>query len=106
MATITLKAPDTFWGKAKIPIHGGQQIEVELQFAHMGRDALSTFIKSEGRSDVQTLLAIMRGWKAEQFDGAEFCEASLAALCDGYMGAALAIYEAWLLQLTQARLGN
>ena len=106
MTTISLKAPESFWGKAKIAMHGGQLVEVDLLYAHMGRDALTEFIKAPSRTDLQTLQAVLRDWKPEQFGGAEFCEASLVALCDQYMGAALSIYEAWLLSLTQARLGN
>jgi hypothetical protein len=106
MPAITLKAPQTFWGKAKIPVHGGQPVEVDLLYAHMGRDELSAFIKEHGRTDRATLAAILRGWKPEQFDGAEFNDDAIAALCDQYMGAPLAIYEDWLLALTQARRGN
>lgn len=106
MTGITLKAPAEFWGKAKIPTHGGKAVEVDLLFAHMGRDALNAFIKADSRSDTATLQAILRGWKPEQFGGAEFGEESIAALCDQYIGAALSIYESWLLELTQARRGN
>jgi Phage tail assembly chaperone len=106
MATLALKAPVEFWGKASIPVHGGKAVEVDLLYAHMGRDALSAFIKDGERGDVATLMAIVRGWKPEQWDGAEFNQTSVEALCDQYMGAALAVYEAWLLALTQARRGN
>lgn len=106
MPTISLKAPAEFWGKAKIPVHGSKPVEVDLLFVHMGREALGEFVKQSDRTDLQTVQAIVRGWKPEQFDGAEFGEDSLKSLCDQYMGSALAIYEAWLLELTQARRGN
>lgn len=106
MAGIVLKAPDSFWGKASIPVHGAKPVEVDLEFAHMGREALAEFIKASDRTDVQTLQAILRGWKPEQFGGEPFSEAAIKALCDQYMGAPLAIYEDWLVALTQARRGN
>lgn len=107
MPTINIKDPGPFWGHADIPMHGdAPPIRADLQFAHMGRKALAEFIKVEGRSDVQTLMAIVRDWKPEQFDGETFSEAAVDALCDKFAGAAMAIYEAWLTALAQARRGN
>jgi len=103
---LKLKAPDTFWGKAMIPVPGAEKAAVRMEFAHMNRSGVKAFLeRSKDRDDVETIMEIVRNWKAEDVD-AEFSRAAVELLCEEYVASPAAIVQAWLLELTQARLGN
>jgi hypothetical protein len=102
---LTLKAPGTFWGKVKLTLPGGAAATLRAEFRHMARTEVAEFIKAPDRGDVDTLMAIMVGWNAEDID-APFSRESIETLCDQYVSAPRQILETWLAELTQARLGN
>lgn len=96
----------TFWAKVKVPVHGGEVCEIEVEFKHKSRPALESFLTgkdAKSRKDEDTILEIAKDWKG--VDG-EFTRDNLSQLFANYHAAARAIVEAYILELTQARLGN
>lgn len=103
---LTIKAPSTFTAKVEIPTPGSKPTPITLTFKHKTRDQLTHFLTSEdakSRSDVDTVAEIVSGW--ENVD-AEFTPDNIEAMLDQYHGAARAILNAYIEQLTQVRLGN
>ena len=103
---LKIKHDPTFIAKVEIPIPGGSKAEVKIEFKHKTKAELDSFLNSEEaktRSDLDTMMEVVKGWAGID---AEFSRESMDALLDQYHGAARAIISAYLLELTQARLGN
>lgn len=103
---LKIKANPTFKAKVKIPVPGGEKVEIEVEFKHMTRAQLEQFLTGEdakGRKDEETVLAICAGWSGVD---AEFSRDALADLFQNFHGSARAIVETYIIELTQARLGN
>jgi hypothetical protein len=99
--SLTLKP--TFTAKVPIPIPGSGVEPVEFIFKARTRMQFAEFVDAlKDRPDVDVILDIASGWELEDAFGKEMVE----KLCDSYMGAARAIIETYLQELTQARLGN
>ena len=98
-----LTTSPTFKAKVSIPIPGKQAEPVEFTFKGRTRDEFKTFIENlKDRDDVDVLLDIASGWELED----AFDKDNLEELTQNYIGAARAIIEKYLSELTQARLGN
>lgn len=111
----TLAVAPTFNAPVQIPVAGGGTAEINFTFKHRTRDEFKEFMESlkpagvadgeepvEGPKDSDVLLDIASGWDlVEPFDAA-----SLEKLVQRYMGAAQAVINAYLAELTGARAKN
>lgn len=102
---LKLKPDPTFVTAVKIPAPTGE-IAIKVEFKHMSKDAYLAFLKAEPekqRSDEDTILDIATSWIG--VDG-EFNRENIRELCQQYHGAATAIVQTYIRELTQARVGN
>lgn len=99
----SLAVKPTFTAKVNIPIPGKAPEPVEFTFKARTRDEFAAFVESfKGREDVDVIMDIASGWELEDPFGRE----SIEELTQNYLGAARAVIEKYLTELTQARLGN
>lgn len=99
----SLNANPTFKAVVAIPVPGGKAADVEFTFKSRTRDEFRSFIEAlTDREDVPVLLDICSGWELDD----AFDEANLTLMTQSYLGAARAITEKYLSELTAARLGN
>lgn len=99
----SLTASPTFKAKVAIPVPGGESADVEFVFKGRTREAFKEFIESiKDRDDAEVIMDIASGWDlTDAFD-----KQNVELLTQNYLGAARAIIEKYLSELTQARLGN
>lgn len=103
MAKLTLKANPSFQAKVAIPVAGGASVDVLFTFRHRTKTELIEFVTSrQDKSDEETFLEMVTGWDLE--DG--FTPENVALLLENYIGAALAVYEAYKAELIKAKAGN
>ena len=99
----SLAVKPTFKAKVQVPVPGQVAELVEFTFKGRTRDEFKEFIDSlKDREDVDVVMDIASGWELDDAFDAENVE----VLCQNYLGAARAIIEKYLAELTQARLGN
>lgn len=101
----TLVAKPTFTAKVAIPIPGQAAEMVEFTFKGRTRDQFAEFIESikDGEAkDVEVIMDIASGWELED----AFDAKNIEVLTQNYLGAARAIIDKYLAELTTARLGN
>lgn len=99
----SLTASPTFKAKVAIPIPGDKAVDVEFTFKGRTREAFKTFIDNlKDREDAEVVMDIASGWDLED----AFSKENVDILTQNYLGAARAIIEKYLSELTQARLGN
>lgn len=102
-AKFSLAVKPTFKAKVSIPVPGQAPELVEFTFKARSRDDFKEFIDGlKDREDVDVILDIASGWELED----AFDKDNLELLTQNYLGAARAIIEKYLSELTQARLGN
>jgi hypothetical protein len=131
MAKLSLKAPPTFKGKVKIPVAGGAEVEIVIDFKHRTRDELDQHMADmrakvapppvvqpvEGTDapavipkareitmddEVADVLNVASGWDLDEPFNAE----NVRTLLNNYHRASWAIGMAYMTELTQARQGN
>ena len=96
----------TFRAKVGVPVPGGAPQEIEFEFKHRTASALNDFIndpKTRALDNEDFVLELAVGWSGID---AEFNRQSLTTLFENYHGAAFAIRDKYLSELTAARLGN
>ena len=101
----TLVAKPTFTAKVAIPVPGHAPELVEFTFKGRTRDQFAEFIESikDGEvKDVEVIMDIASGWELED----AFDAKNVELLTQNYLGAARAIIDKYLAELTTARLGN
>lgn len=101
----TLVAKPTFTAKVAIPIPGQAAEMVEFTFKGRTRDQFADFIESikDGEAkDVEVIMDIASGWELDD----AFDAKNIELLTQNYLGAARAIIDKYLAELTTARLGN
>jgi len=82
---------------------GGIPAAVEFTFKSRTRDDFRLFIDGLGdRLDVDVIMDMASGWDLED----PFDQANVELLTQNYLGAARAVIEKYLSELTAARLGN
>lgn len=93
----------TFKAKVNIPIPGASPEPVEFIFKHRSKDDYLEWAKNlEGKDEVDMILEIATGWElADPFD-----RESVERMIQGYIGSARAIFDAYVFQQTNAKLGN
>ena len=99
----SLSVKPTFKAKVAVPVPGQTAELVEFTFKGRTRDEFKELIDGmKDRDDVDVIMDIASGWELEEAFDAENVE----ILTQNYLGAARAIIEKYLSELTQARLGN
>jgi hypothetical protein len=103
MAKLTLTASPTFPATVKIPVPGAKPAPVEFKFNGMTKTAYKEwFEKLSTTEDVDAVMQVASGWDmAEPFN-----KESVEKFLDQYIGAAKAILEKFIGELTGAQLGN
>ncbi len=102
-AKLSLADEATFKAKVEIPVPGGKIAEVEWVFAWMERDKFKEFIKNlEGADDVDALMDISRGWDLDD----QFGRTAVEKMTQKYIGAARAVLDKFIAELTGARAKN
>lgn len=103
MAKLTLAAAPTFKANVMIPLPGKKPTPVEFVFKGRTRNQFREFVEGlADREDVDVILDIASGWDLED----PFSKESVELLVQNYLGAAKAVIEKYLTELTGARLGN
>lgn len=99
-----LSASPTFKAKVLVPIAGAKPAEIEVTFKHRTRDAFKEFVESlaDRNDDVDVILDIASGWDLDD----AFDKDSLEELTQNHIGSARAIIEAYMGELTSARVKN
>jgi hypothetical protein len=104
-----LKADPTFTAKVAFPVSGGASVDVELTFKHRTKAELNKWLeegkrKEDGtvRSDEQTFLEMVEGWKIDE----PYTKENVEILLQHHMGVALATYQVYLDELTRHREKN
>ena len=99
----SLSTSPTFKAKVLIPIPGKSSEPVEFTFKGRTREQFKDFIDGlKDREDVDVILDIASGWELED----AFDKENVEMLTENYIGAARAVIEKYISELTQARLGN
>lgn len=99
----SLAVKPTFAALVAIPVAGGDAEKVEFTFKARTKDEFSEFIAAvKDMEDVELVQQVASGWGLED----AFEAKNIELLCQNYLGAARAIVEKYIAELTQARLGN
>ena len=99
----TLAVKPTFTAKVAIPVPGADAEKVEFTFKARTKDAFAEFVQSiKDKDDVELIQMVASGWELED----AFEPENIELLCQNYLGAARAVVETYIAELTQARLGN
>ena len=105
-----LEPNPTFTAPVAIPLPGGETATVDFTFAHMGRKELQEFLAAvKDLPDGEAIRKIITGWSGVTgTDGEQLrCTAeNIAAMIDNYHGAALAILQTYIRELTGQRVKN
>lgn len=103
MATLSLKANPTFKAKVGIPVAGGAAVDVEFEFRHKTKKELAEFLDGATEmTDKSSIMATVCGWELSD----PFNEDSVDQLIQNYHGAARAIVNAYLIELSQVKIKN
>lgn len=103
MAKLVLTASPTFSANVLIPVPGKKPVPVEFKFKGRTKDEFRAFLDGlADREDADVVLDIANGWELDD----PFDADNVALLLQSYIGAARAIIEKYINELTSARLGN
>lgn len=103
MGKLALKANPTFQALVGIPVAGGTSVDVLFTFKHRTKTELVEFVSTrQDHSDEETFLGMVTAWDLQE----PFTPANVALLLENYIGAALAVYEAYKTELVKAKAGN
>jgi hypothetical protein len=107
MAKITLSEEPTFIAPVPIPVPGAANAPVKFTFKHRTKAELQSHIRDvEARisevNDVDLVMGIASGWELDD----AFTKENVDRLLEKYHGAADAISQVYITELTRARLGN
>ena len=98
-----LSANPTFKAKVAIPVPGSKPADIEFTFKHRSKDALKEFMEDmKEKEDVDLLQDLVSGWDIDDAFNAE----SLEKMIQNYPGSALAIYQAYMVEMSGARAKN
>ena len=99
----SLTLAPTFKCKVAIPVPGEKSADVEFIFKGRSREAFKDFIESlKDRDDADVVMDIASGWDLED----AFTKENVEILTGNYLGAAKAVIEAYLSELTTGRTKN
>jgi hypothetical protein len=99
----SLVANPTFKAKVDIPVPGNKSAPIEFTFKGRSREAFKAFVDGlKDREDTDVIMDLASGWDLDD----SFDKENVELLTQNYLGAARAIIEKYLNELTAARLGN
>lgn len=99
----SLTLAPTFKCKVAIPVPGDKSADIEFIFKGRSREAFKDFIESlKDRDDADVVMDIASGWDLED----AFTRENVEILTGNYLGAAKAVIEAYLSELTTGRAKN
>lgn len=103
-----LQPNPTFKVDVTIPVPGGKDGKLTIEFKHKGKKALKEFFDSltsedNQRSDVDALSDLIAGWSGVD---EKFSAEALEQLLDNYPSAAMALFEAYRTEVLEARVKN
>ncbi|OZI23620.1 hypothetical protein CAL26_09265 [Bordetella genomosp. 9] len=100
----TLTPQPTFKHKVPMPIPGAGFAEVEITFKHRSKAEFKEFMEraKEQDDDVALVMDVASGWELQE----PFDQEHVGKLVDSYVGAARAIFTAYVDELIKARVGN
>ena len=102
-AKLSLAVVATFAATVAIPVPGGKTADVEFTFKWMDKDDFKEFVENlAGAKDVDALMDILAGWDLDE----TFSKDQVGKLVQRYMGAARAILDKFLAEVTGARAKN
>ncbi|MDN4040196.1 phage tail assembly chaperone [Massilia sp. YIM B02443] len=102
-AKLSLAVVATFAATVAIPVPGGKTADVEFTFKWMNRDDFKEFVENlAGAEDVDALMDILAGWDLDE----TFNKDQVEKLVQRYMGAARAILDKYIAEITGARAKN
>lgn len=106
MAKLVLAASPTFAANVAIPVPGKKPVNVEFKFKARTKDAFKAFIDSitdgSDREDVDVILDVACGWELDD----PFERDNIETLAQNYIGAARAIIETYIAEMTATRQKN
>jgi hypothetical protein len=103
MAKLSLKASPSFTARVEIPVAGGKSIPVNFNFKHRTKTQLAEWVQARsGKTDDESFLDMVEGWDLED----EFSPENISFLLENYIGSALAVYHAYLEELTREKAKN
>lgn len=103
MAKLTIKAAPTFSAKVGIPQAGAEPVEMVFVFKHRTKAELQEFMASrEGKPDAESFVSMVESWDFDEPMTPENVETML----QNYIGAGLAVYVAYIGELTKAKAKN
>ena len=103
MAKLSLAAAPTFQAKVSIPVPGGKPVSISFTFKGRSKDEFKEYMETLAElSDVEAIMDTASGWDLED----AFGEENVAKLLQAYIGAAKAIFEKYISEISGARLGN
>lgn len=106
----TLEPNPTFTAPVAIPLPGGEAATVDITFRHMGREALQRFLgRVKDMPDAEAAKEIIADWSGVAGADGEplpITDENITALLDNYHGAALAILQVYIRELTGQRVKN
>ena len=105
-----LEPNPTFTAPVAIPLPGGETATIDFTFAHMGRKSLQEFLAAvKDLPDGEAVRKIVTGWSGVAGADGEplpITDENIMALLDNYHGAALAILQVYIRELTGQRVKN
>lgn len=102
-AKLSLAAASTFAAVVPVPVPGGKAADVEFKFKWMSRDDFKDFLENlAGADDIDALMDILAGWDLDE----PFNKDLVEKLVQRYMGAARAILDTYISEITGARAKN
>lgn len=105
-----LEPNPTFTAPVAIPLPGGETATIDITFRHMGREALQRFLgRVKDVPDAEAAGEILVDWSGVAGANGEplpITAENIAALVDNYHGAALAILQTYIRELTGQRVKN
>lgn len=103
MGKLTLNPDPTFKTKVGIPLPGGKKAPVGFEFKHKDRDQLKDFMeRAVDMTATEMVTEIAVGWEFDDELNAE----NIERLTKNYMGAGRAIFDKYVEELGQVKLGN
>lgn len=100
-----IKANPTFPAKVEIRAPGGEILSLPVVFRHKRKDDVQAFFAEaaeKNRSDVDCILDLVESWEAD----APLSADSVKELMQEYPSAPARIFDKYMSELLEARLGN
>lgn len=103
--TFKIKASPSFHAKVKIRAPGGDVLELPVVFRHKRRDDVQVFFREaaeQSKPDADCILELVESWDADL----PLSRESVIELMQEYPSAPACIFDTYMSELLEARLGN